>query len=127
VWKGGYVIAEEAGAAATVVATGSEVSLALEAKKLLAEKGIAIRVVSMPSEDLFGEQPAAYQAQVLGSGKVCVIEAGAPGGWYKYAGRDGLVIGMEDFGASAPAGVLAEKFGFTPAQVAGKIEAWLKG
>jgi transketolase len=127
VWKGGYVIQEAQGAAATVVATGSEVSLALEAAKLLGEKGIAVRVVSMPSEDLFGEQPKAYQDQVLGTGKVAVIEAGAPGGWHKYAGRDGLVIGMEDFGASAPANVLAEKFGFTPAQVAEKLEAWIKG
>lgn len=124
VWKGAYVVAD--GADATVVATGSEVSLALEARKLLAEKGINLRVVSMPSVDLFEQQPREYRDAVLGAGKVAAIEAGAPGGWYKYTGRDGLVIGMEDFGASAPAGVLAEKFGFTPAQVAGKIEAWLK-
>ncbi|HYF79629.1 MAG TPA: transketolase C-terminal domain-containing protein, partial [Symbiobacteriaceae bacterium] len=124
VWKGGYVIAE--GADATVVATGSEVSVALEARKLLAEQGINLRVVSMPSVNLFLAQPKEYQDQVIGSGKVACIEAGAPDGWYRFAGRDGLVIGMEDFGASAPGGVLAEKFGFTPAQVADRLAAWLK-
>lgn len=124
VWKGGYVIAD--GTDATVVATGSEVSLALEARKLLADRGVSLRVVSMPSVNLFLEQPQEYQDQVIGSGKVACIEAGAKDGWYRFAGRDGLVIGMEDFGASAPGGVLAEKFGFTPAQVAERLAAWLK-
>jgi transketolase len=127
VWKGGYVVAD--GSAATVIATGSEVSLALEARKLLAEKGIAVRVVSMPSQDLFEQQPKEYQEAVLGGKnvRVAAVEAGAKDGWYKYTGRDGLVIGMEDFGASAPAAVLAEKFGFTAAQVAARLEEWLKG
>lgn len=124
VWKGGYVLAD--GADATVVATGSEVSVALEARKLLADQGINLRVVSMPSVNLFLEQPKEYQDQVIGSGKVACIEAGAKDGWYRFAGRDGLVIGMEDFGASAPGGVLADKFGFTPAQVAVRLAAWLK-
>jgi transketolase len=126
VWKGGYVVAD--GADATVIATGSEVSLALEARKLLADKGINVRVVSMPSVDLFQQQPAAYQEQVLGpvGHKIAAIEAGAEDGWFRYTGRDGLVIGMKDFGASAPAGVLAEKFGFTAPQVAAKIAEWLQ-
>ncbi|MDF2628863.1 MAG: transketolase [Symbiobacteriaceae bacterium] len=124
VWKGGYVIAD--GADATVVATGSEVGLALEARKLLAEQGITLRVVSMPAVNLFLSQPKEYQDQVIGSGKVVCIEAGAKDGWYRFAGRDGLVIGMEDFAASAPGNILAEKFGFTPAQVAERIAQWLK-
>ncbi|HWI60974.1 MAG TPA: transketolase, partial [Symbiobacteriaceae bacterium] len=81
---------------------------------------------SMPAVNLFLQQSPAYQSEVLGSGKVAAIEAGAPDGWYRFTGRDGLVIGMEDFGASAPAGVLAEKFGFTPAQVAVRVAEWLK-
>lgn len=127
VWKGAYVVAD--GSDATVIATGSEVSLALEARKLLAEKGVNLRVVSMPSMELFLKQPAEYQESVVGGrcAKVASIEAGAPGAWYRFTGRNGLVIGMEDFGASAPAGVLAEKFGFTAPQVAARLETWLKG
>ncbi|HWI66304.1 MAG TPA: transketolase, partial [Symbiobacteriaceae bacterium] len=90
VWKGGYVVAD--GADATLVATGSEVSVAVEARKLLAEQGINIRVVSMPAVNLFLQQSPAYQSEVLGSGKVAAIEAGAPDGWYRFTGRDGLVI-----------------------------------
>ena len=129
VWKGGYIIADAEGGApdATLIATGSEVATALEARQLLSQKGIHIRVVSMPSVDLFAQQPKEYQDAVLGTGKVAALEAGAPQGWYRYTGRDGLVIGMEDFGASAPAGVLAEKFGFTGPQIAARLEAWLKG
>ncbi|HYF95024.1 MAG TPA: transketolase [Symbiobacteriaceae bacterium] len=125
VWKGAYVMAD--GTDATVIATGSEVSVALEARKLLAEQGIHVRVVSMPSVSLFLAQPAEYREQVLGprSQKVAAIEAGAPDGWYRFTGSDGLVIGMEDFGASAPAAVLAEKFGFVPAKVVARIQAWL--
>lgn len=129
VWKGGYVLAEAGSgkADATLVATGSEVALALEAQKLLAERGVHIRVVSMPCVELFEKQSREYQQAVLGTGKVAVVEAGRPEGWYKFTGRDGLVIGMEDFGASAPAEVLAEKFGFTPAQVADRVQGWIKG
>lgn len=130
VWKGGYVVAEapNGSAAATLIATGSEVGTALAAQKLLADRGVQIRVVSMPSVDLFVEQPVAYQEQVLGgkNGRVATLEAGKTDGWYRFAGRDGLVMGLDDFGASAPAGVLAEKFGFTPEQVANRIADWLK-
>lgn len=130
VWKGGYVLSDAAGgkADATIVATGSEVEVAVNAQKLLAEQGINVRVVSMPSVDLFEAQPKAYQDEVLGgaNARVAAIEAGAKDGWYKFTGRDGLVIGMDDFGASAPAGVLAEKFGFTAPQVAARVAEWLK-
>lgn len=124
VWKGGYVIADADDPVATLIATGSEVGLALEAQKLLAGQGIAVRVVSMPSVELFLRQPREYQEQVL-VGRLAAIEAGRTDGWYRLIGRDGLAIGHEDFGASAPAGVLAEKFGFTPAQVAARVAEWL--
>ena len=124
VWKGGYVLSDAPNPVATLIATGSEVGLAIEAQKLLAEQGTAVRVVSMPSVELFLRQPKAYQDQVL-VGRLAAIEAGRTDGWYRLVGRDGLAIGKEDFGASAPAGVLAEKFGFTPAQVAAKVAEWL--
>ncbi len=126
VWKGGYVLSDAASPTATLVATGSEVGTALAAQKLLAERGMSVRVVSMPSVELFLKQPKAYQDEVL-VGKVATIEAGKTDGWYRFVGRDGLAIGHDDFGASAPAGVLEEKFGFTPAQVAERIAAWLNG
>lgn len=130
VWKGAYVVSEAGGeSAATVVATGSEVGLALEAQKVLAGKSIHVRVVSMPSVELFERQPAEYKDAVLGgkNAKVAVVEAGMTTGWYRLTGRDGLVIGIDHFGASAPANVLAEQFGFTPAAVAEKLESWIKG
>jgi transketolase len=125
VWKGGYIIQD--GTDATIIATGSEVEIALGAAKLLAEKGISLRVVSMPSVDLFEQQPESYRQEILGAGKIAALEAGRTTGWYKWTGKDGLVIGLDDFGASAPAEKLAEEFGFTPAKVAAKLEAWLKG
>lgn len=129
VWKGGYIIAEAAGGkpVATVIATGSEVGLAIAAQKLLAERGLAVRVVSMPSVELFEQQSASYRDSVLGDVPLAVVEAGRTVGWYKLIGREGLAIGIDDFGASAPAEVLAEKFGFTPGAVAERVERWLKG
>ena len=124
VWKGGYVIADAENPVATLIATGSEVGLALEAQKLLAGQGIAVRVVSMPSVELFLRQPEEYRNRVL-VGRLAAIEAGRTDGWYRLIGRDGLAIGLEDFGASAPAGVLAEKFGFTPTQVTARVAEWL--
>ncbi|MFZ5823664.1 MAG: transketolase [Bacillota bacterium] len=126
VWRGGYVIADAANPVATLIATGSEVGTALGAQKALAEQGIAVRVVSMPSVELFLRQPKAYQDSVL-VGRIASLEAGRTDGWYRLVGRDGLAIGHDDFGASAPAGVLEEKFGFTPAQVAARVAEWLKG
>ena len=127
VWRGGYVLAEaESGPAdATLIATGSELSLAVAARDALAARGLRLRLVSMPSVELFERQDAAYKQQVLGAGPVASLEAGVTQGWYRYVGRDGLAMGIDRFGASAPMGDLAERFGFTPAKVAGRIAAWL--
>lgn len=123
--RGAYVLAETPGRAADVVlvATGSEVSLALEARAKLAQEGVEARVVSMPSWELFDEQDAAYRASVLPAGvPKLAVEAGTPRGWREYADA---VIGMGRFGASAPGKVLFEKFGFTAENVAAKAKALL--
>jgi len=129
VWKGGYVLSDASDGApqATLIATGSEVGVALGAQKILAEKKIQIRVVSMPSVELFLQQPFDYQASVLGDEgtRLASLEAGSTIGWYRLVGRNGLAMGIDDFGASAPFEVLAEKFGFTPAAVSDRIEVWL--
>jgi transketolase len=115
--RGGYVLREADGApGAIIVATGSEVGLALEAQKLAAAEGIAARVVSMPSTSVFDRQPAAYRESVLPRGVPRVaIEAGHPDFWRKYVGLDGDVIGVAGFGESAPATALYEHFGITAA------------
>ncbi len=103
-----------------LLATGSEVSVAYEAAKRLAAQGVRVRLVSMPSWELFDRQPAAYRDEVLPPAvrKRLAIEAAAPFGWHKYVGLEGEVHGIEGFGASAPAKQLYEPFGFTPEQVA---------
>ena len=112
--KGGYVLSDAAGAKAAIIATGSEIELAMKAKAKLAEEGIAVRVVSMPSTTTFDQQDAAYKASVLPAGmKRVAVEAGVTSGWYKYVGLDGAVVGLDRFGESAPAGKLFEYFGFT--------------
>jgi transketolase len=102
-----------------LLATGSEVSLCYEAAKRLAAQGVRVRLVSMPSWELFDRQPAAYRESVLPPSvrKRLAIEAAAPFGWHKYVGLDGEVHGIERFGASAPAKQLYEPFGFTPEKV----------
>ncbi|WP_337997128.1 transketolase [Oleispirillum naphthae] len=112
--KGGYVIAEAPGPrAATLIATGSEVALAVEAAKALNAEGIATAVVSLPCWELFDAQPEGYRAAVLGgSGVRVAIEAGVGMGWERYVG-DGPIVAMPGFGASAPADKLFEHFGFT--------------
>lgn len=117
--RGGYVLAEAEGGApeAVILATGSEVSLALDAARLLAPR--RVRVVSLPCLELFAEQPAEYREQTLGRNVLRVAaEAGRSDVWRKYVGEDGLILGLDHFGHSAPAGVLAEKYGFTPAGLA---------
>lgn len=115
--KGGYILAEaETGSPAVIlIGTGSEVSLCLEAKGLLAAEGIAARVVSLPSWELFEAQDEAYRQTVLpASVKARVaVEAGSIMGWEHYVGERGVVVGMTTFGASAPGDVVMEKFGFT--------------
>ncbi len=123
--RGGYVISEAGGSArAIIIATGSEVDLALKAQARLAEDGIAVRVVSMPSTNVFDRQDAAYQAEVLPRGVPRVaVEAGVTGGWWKYVGLEGRVIGLDRFGESAPAGVLFKEFGFTVDNVVATVRS----
>jgi transketolase len=128
--KGAYVLSDVADGEPDVIliASGSEVSLALEAKALLAEKDVAVRVVSMPSWELFERQSAEYQEQVLPSAVKArlAIEAGVPFGWAKYVGNDGDVFAIENrFGTSAPYTDVAEELGFTPDNVAERALAVL--
>ncbi len=118
--RGGYVLIDSAGAPELVlIATGSEVALAAEAAQLLTAQGRRVRVVSMPSTSVFDAQDAAYRASVLPAGtKRVAIEAGSRESWWRYVGLDGAVVGMDSFGASAPARKLFEHFGFTAANVA---------
>ncbi len=117
--KGAYVLAEADGQRdVTIIATGTEVSLAMQARALLAEKGIKAAVVSMPCWELFDKQGADYRASVLGKGLRVAVEAAATFGWERYVGEDGIIVGMESFGASAPADQLYEFFGITAAKVA---------
>jgi len=118
--KGGYVLVD--GTEVVIVATGSEVSLAVAAADLLDQ---SVRVVSMPCWEAFYEQPVEYQNSVLGIGIPRVsLEAGSTFGWERIVG-DGLKIGIDRFGASAPAAAIAEGLGFTPQAVAGRISEWL--
>jgi transketolase len=128
--KGAYVLAEptEVGlkkkAQAVIIATGSEVQLALKAQELLATKNIAARVVSMPSTTTFDKQSAAYKLEVLPAGIPRVaVEMGSTDGWWKYGVS--AVVGIDTFGESAPAPVLFEHFGFTPENVAETVRAVL--
>ncbi len=125
--KGGYVLSDCDGAAKLVlIATGSEVELALKAQEALKAEGIAARVVSMPSTNEFDKQDAAYKASVLPAGvKRVAIEAGVTDGWYKYVGLDGVVVGLDRFGESAPAPLLFKEFGFTVENVVAKAKGVL--
>jgi transketolase len=124
--KGGYILRDAANPRAVLIATGSEVELAVNAAATLASQGIAVRVVSMPSTDVFERQDAAYKASVLGKGIPRVaIEAGVTDFWYKYVGLEGAVVGIDTFGESAPAPVLFKHFGFTVENVVGKVKSVL--
>lgn len=128
VLKGAYILVDTEGTPdLIIVATGSEVSLAVESAGQLAGQGIQARVVSMPSRELFLAQDQAWRTQVLLDRQVPVVtlEAGSTLGWDRIAGDRGLMLGIDHFGASAPAEVLAEKFGFTPNQVTARILEWL--
>jgi len=119
--RGAYILVESSGIPdLLLIASGSEVHLALEARDLLAEKGIAVRVVSMPSWELFDTQPASYREAVLPPLVTArlAIEAGVTQGWARYVGLAGDVMGLDRFGASAPYKVLMEQFGFTAEVVA---------
>ena len=113
--KGGYVLCEDEDFESIIIATGSEVELAVEAKAKLNEQGVKVRIVSMPSTNIFDEQPQEYKESVLPKNilKRVAVEAGVTLGWYKYVGLEGRVIGLDRFGASAPYKTLYKEFGIT--------------
>ncbi len=118
--RGAYVVRDAKDFEAIIIASGSELELALSAADIMQAKGHAVRVVSMMSFEIFEEQDAAYRERVLPTTmrKRLAVEAAADLSWYKYVGLDGAVVSMNRFGASAPADVLFEKFGFTPENIA---------
>ena len=124
---GAYILeAADSHRQATLLASGSEVAVAIEAKHLLEEEGIAAAVVSIPSWELFLEQPPHYRDEVLGPGTLQIaVEAASPFGWEKWVGLEGTVVGMRGFGASAPAGDLYKHFKITPEEVAATVREWL--
>ncbi|MBA4253775.1 MAG: transketolase [Comamonadaceae bacterium] len=125
--QGGYVLAEVAAAQALIVATGSEVEIALQAQALLAAEGVRVRVVSMPCTNVFDRQPPAYQDQVLPPGlPALALEAAQPDFWHKYVGRSGKVLGIATYGESAPAKDLYRHFGLTPERAADAVRALLR-
>lgn len=125
--KGAYVLSDDADFEVALIATGSEVGASMEAAELLRAKGRKVRVVSMPSWELFEAQDEAYRNSVLPDGDYCrvSVEAGTTMGWDRYTGRCGLRIGIDHFGASAPYQVLAEKWGFTGPGIAQRVEEYL--
>jgi len=125
--SGGYVLSDAVNARAVIIATGSEIGLAVAAQKALAEQGIPVRVVSMPSTDVFDRQEKSYRDTVLPPGIPRVaIEAGVSDFWRKYVGLEGSVVGIDTFGESAPAGKLFEYFGFTVDNVVNTTKSVLK-
>eukprot|EP00884_Botryococcus_braunii_P003341 jgi/Botrbrau1/13007/Bobra.0389s0006.1 len=115
VLKGGYIVDDVQGKPDVIlIGTGSELPMAVDAGKELGKAGIKARVVSLPSWELFDEQPAAYKDSILPKDvKKVSVEAGSTFGWQKYVGTDGIAIGIDDFGASAPANKLYEAYGIT--------------
>jgi len=113
--RGGYVLAEAEGPrAATLIGTGTEVSIAMDARAALAAEGVNVAVVSLPCWELFAQQDEGYRSQVLAGAPRIGIEAAAGFGWERWLGNDGIFIGMTGFGASAPYEDLYKHFGITP-------------
>ena len=128
--QGGYVLREvlvgTAQPRVILIATGSEVELAQKAADTLVKQGVSVRVVSMPSTDVFDRQDVAYRDSVLPKGIPRVaVEAGVSDFWYKYVGLEGAVVGIDTFGESAPAGVLFKHFGFTVENLVAKVQSVL--
>ena len=119
--KGGYVLKGDNDAKVTLIASGSEIELALNAQDQLAEKGITAKVVSLPCWELFDQQSESYRQEVLGDGLRVGIEAALGFGWERYLGNDGIFVGMNGFGASAPAPDLYKHFGITAEAVVEKV------
>ena len=126
--KGGYVVSDcEGRCSAVLLSTGAEVVLCLEVQELLRKNGLGVRVVSMPSMELFDRQDAEYRAEVLGGDLPKVaVEMGCGGLWYKYVGADGLIISFDEFGESGSDKAVAEKIGFSAESIMKKIWAMLK-
>ena len=129
--KGGYLLRDPGQSGGkrdvTLLATGSEVGLAVEAADALAKDGIKAAVVSVPSFELFRRQPEAYRRDVLGKAPRVAVEAGIKQGWQEWIRRKDAFVGLSDFGASAPAAKLFEHFGVTAAKVAEAARGLLKG
>lgn len=124
--RGAYVLRDAPNAKALIIATGSEIELALKSAEQLAAEGVPVRVVSMPCADVFARQDAEYQASVLPKGMPRVaIEAGVTDFWFKYVGLEGKVIGIDTFGESAPASALFKYFGFTTDRVVAAVRSVL--
>ncbi len=121
--KGAYIVSEDSGFDTLIVATGSELGLAMKAAEILRKEGAKLRVVSMPCREFFMKQDKSFRDSIVPSScpKKVSVEAGTTYGWSDIVGKDALCIGLDHFGASAPYKVLAEKFGFTPEKVAEKI------
>lgn len=127
--KGAYVIGkEENHLDAIIIASGSEVNLAMKAKKVLLEKGIDVRVVSMPCQEIFDQQDEQYKEAVLPNAmrKRLSVEMASSFGWHKYVGLDGIVMSIDEFGRSAPANQVIESFGFTVDKVVENVEKLVK-
>ena len=124
--KGAYVLIEDAAAQVTFLTTGTEMTIALKAREMLAAEGIGARVVSMPCWDLFEEQPKSYRDQVIGTLPRVAIEAAAPLGWDRYIGPHGAFVGMHSFGASGPAKDVYQHFNITPQAAVAAAKALLK-
>ena len=124
--RGAYVLRDAPNAQALIIATGSEIELALKSAEQLAAEGVPVRVVSMPCADVFARQDAEYQASVLPKGMPRVaVEAGVTDFWFKYVGLEGKVIGIDTFGESAPASALFKYFGFTTDRVVAAVRSVL--
>jgi transketolase len=125
--KGAYLLKDTEGGAkprAVIISTGSEVEIALKAQSALAAEGIATRVVSMPSMELFAAQPAAYRESVLPAGvRRVAVEAAHPMSWYRWVGQDGAIVGIETFGASAPYQRIYKEYGITPEAVVAAVKS----
>jgi transketolase len=129
--RGAYILLEAEGQSPDIIliASGSEVSLAVEARQQLAQQGIGARVVSMPCWELFEQQPRTYREAVLppAVGKRLAIEAGVPQGWRDYVGPQGDIIGLTQFGASAPGAVVMDKLGFNASHIMARALKLLEG
>ena len=125
--RGGYVLVDAPDAKAVIIATGSEIPPALAAQQQLAQAGIPVRVVSMPSTSVFDRQDAAYRNSVLSAQLPKIaVEAGVSDYWRKYVGLEGGVVGLDRFGESAPAGDLFKHFGFTADNIAKAVRSVIK-